>query len=134
MTKKTVNYTATDIEQLTAGYDPTAEQDVRKAQVKTLAAELGRKDASIIAKLVNLDLYVKMEHVAKDGSKSMSKEDRVTAISKEMGVDNDVIGSLVKANVSVIKMVQELVSGKNAAEHNLSQVLDSVEAYMVESE
>lgn len=133
MTKKAANYSASDIEQLMDGYDPTATQDERNVQVKQLAADMGRKPASIIAKLVNLEVYVKKVHVAKDGSTSLSKDERVTLIASKLGVMDEVIQSLTKANVSVIKLIDEVIGQRDMANHNLAAVLDSMEQTFVQS-
>jgi hypothetical protein len=53
-----VKYTEKELEQLKAGYTPTASEEVRKAQVETLAADMNRKTASIRAKLSAMKLYV----------------------------------------------------------------------------
>jgi hypothetical protein len=127
MTKKAANYSATDIEQLLAGYDPKATEETRNAQVQELASDMGRKTASIIAKLVNLGVYVKKAPKAKDGTPSMSKSARVAVLAERMGVAGEVLESLEKANVNVVKLVSEWVEARLTAEHNLANVLDSVE-------
>jgi hypothetical protein len=134
MTKKVANYSASDIEQLKAGYNGESLQAERKLQVTALAGAMKRKEASIIAKLVNLDLYVKNETLAKDGSKSVSKAERVSAIAKELGMNEELFDSFVKSNVSVVKLFAGVVTRMNLAEKNLEAVLDSVEAVFVDTE
>ena len=134
MSKKTVNYTAADIEQLESGYNPEATQVERQAQVKQLAADMGRKPASIIAKLVNLKVYVKNTQTPKTGSERVSKDERVSEIAEQLGVLPELMDSLAKANVSVIKLFADVISERDTANHNLEQVLDSVESAFSESE
>lgn len=120
-----VNYSVSDIETLTAVYDATANQAVRDSQVAALAAELGRNKASIIAKLVNLKLYVKKVAIAKDGKPTVSKDKRVTAIAEKLGIVPELLDSLVKSNVSVIKMIDEIIDSRDMAVHNLAAVVQS---------
>ncbi len=123
--KQKVNYSSEDVQILTDGYNPDADQETRDAQVKTLAADLGRKPASIIAKLVNLKVYVKKVTIAKDGKPSMSKDKRVTAIAEKLGMLPELLDSLANANVSVIKMIDELIDSRNMAVNNLAAVVQS---------
>ena len=56
---KAPNYSAEAVQRLQEVYDPTASEDERNAMVNALVSELQKKRGSIIAKLVNMDLYVK---------------------------------------------------------------------------
>ena len=55
---KTPNYTDVQVARLQEVYNPSASEVERKAMVASLASELDRKPNSIIAKLVNMELYV----------------------------------------------------------------------------
>ena len=79
MTDKTVNYTDEMVDRLAVVYDGSASDAEKRAQIKALAVELGRSEASIRAKLVREKLYVPFAKVDK------------------IDVDVDVIGSLEKA-------------------------------------
>lgn len=123
--EKTPNYDDEAIEALKTVYDPSADQETRDQQVNKLAETLGRKKQSIIAKLVNLKIYVKKVHTGKDGEPTMNKDERVTAIARDMGIVPELLDSLAKANVSVIKMIQDTVTAKNMAEKNLESVMQA---------
>jgi hypothetical protein len=101
MTEKTVNYTDAMVEALYAGYDPTASDEVRKAQVKALAVEVGRSEPSVRAKLTREKIYKTLTK-APAGKATIRKAQLVTAIAAKLDVDEDVIGSLEKATKNAL--------------------------------
>ena len=108
MTDKPVNYTPEMVEALEAGYDGSADEAVRVAQVSALADELGRKEASIRAKLTHLGLYVPKAPV-EPKAKGVLKADLVMQIAAKIGADEDVVGSLEKATkVALTKVLEAL--------------------------
>jgi hypothetical protein len=85
---KTPNYTVAQVERMTEVYRPTATESERKVQVTTLATEFDKKPNSIIAKLVNMDLYVRKPKTvsAVTGMEAQKKDalaDRVSEIIEE---------------------------------------------------
>jgi hypothetical protein len=96
MTEKVVNYTDEMVEALHAGYDGTADEATRDAQVAALADEVGRSAASVRAKLTREGIYVPKAK-APAGKATIRKAQLVTAIARELEVDEDVVGSLEKA-------------------------------------
>lgn len=122
-TKKKTNYSAEDVDFMLATYNPDASQDERDAQVAEIAERLGRKKQAIIAKLVNLKVYRKKEYQTKNGERSVTKEKRVQEIAEKSGMVPEVLESLTKANVSVIKFVQGLVEENAMLARNLESVM-----------
>jgi len=108
MTDKTVNYTDEAVARLQEVYDPTASDEVRKGQIGQLADELGRKEASVRAKLTHLGIYVTLTKAPK-GVPAVRKAALVQAIADKIGADVDVVGSLEKATkVALTKVLAAL--------------------------
>jgi len=102
--EKAVNYTPEMVEALHAGYDPEASDEARKAQVAALAAQLGKSEGSIRAKLTHEGIYVTLTK-APAGKNTVRKAAIVTAIAGALEVDEDVIGSLEKATKNTLILV-----------------------------
>ena len=110
MTDITPNYTDAMVEALHAGYDGTASDTERKAQVTALAVEVGRSEPSIRAKLTREGIYVALTK-APAGKAPVRKAELVQLIADELEVDVDVIGSLEKATKNtLIRIAERLVS------------------------
>jgi len=98
MTRKVVvNYTDAMVARLHEGYDGNASDADRKAQVAELAAELGKSEASIRAKLTSEGIYVPYSK-APAGKNTVRKAALVAAIAEKLGVHVEVVESLEKAN------------------------------------
>lgn len=84
MTKKTkaANYTTENLATLTAGYTGND----NKAEVKTLAAKVGKTEASVRAKLSNMGLY-------KVAKKTVTASTRVKKV--------DIVNAIVNAGVGL---------------------------------
>ena len=106
MTEKAVNYTQEMVDALHAGYDGSASDDERRAQIKALAEEVGRSEASVRAKLVREGIYVAYTK-AEAGKGGARKADLVQAIADKLEVDSDVVGSLEKATKVALNKVLE---------------------------
>jgi len=104
MTDKTVNYTDEMVAELRKGYDGTASDEDRKAQVAALAAKLGKKEASIRAKLTREGIYVALAKAPK-GKAPVRKAALVQAIADAIEADVDVVGSLEKATKVALEKV-----------------------------
>jgi hypothetical protein len=106
MTDKTPNYTDEMVARLHAVYDGEADEATRDEQVGELAEELGKSPASIRAKLTREGIYVP-KNKAPAGKASVTKADLIAVIASKLGRDEDVVGSLEKANKVVLSMLVE---------------------------
>jgi hypothetical protein len=104
MTEKTPNYTEEMEAVLRDMYDPEADEETRDAQVAQIADEVGRSAASVRAKLTNMKLYVPKAK-APAGKNTVRKADLVAEIASKLGADEDVLGSLEKANKNALSLV-----------------------------
>ena len=110
MTEKTVNYTDAMVEALHAGYDGTADEAAREAQIVALSDELGKNVASIRAKLTREGIYVPKAK-APAGKAVVRKAQLVQLIATRLDVDVDVVGSLKKATKNtLIRVANALVA------------------------
>ena len=104
MSEKTVNYTDEMVARLHEVYDGEADVEARDAQVAQLAEELGKSAASIRAKLTREGIYVAKNSVPK-GKTSVTKADLIAEIASKLNRDEDVVGSLEKANKNVLQYI-----------------------------
>ena len=105
MTRKVVvNYTDAMVARLHEGYDGSASDADRKAQVTALAAELGKSEASVRAKLTSEGIYVPYSK-APAGKNSVRKAAIVAAIANELGVSEEMAESLEKANKAILARI-----------------------------
>jgi len=104
MTVKQVNYTEQMVAVLQAGYDGSAAEEVRDAQIKDLAVEVNRSAASVRAKLTHLGLYVPKAKV-EAGKGAVRKATIVAAIAAQLGVAEEAVESLEKANKAVLARI-----------------------------
>lgn len=104
MTEKTVNYSDEAVARLHEVYDGSASDEDKRAQVKALADELGKNEASIRAKLVREKIYVPYAKV-EAGKAGVRKAELVQAIADKIDADVDVIGSLEKATKVALSRV-----------------------------
>ena len=101
MTDKTPNYTDAMVASLREGYDSTASDEVRKAQVSALAVDLGKSEGSIRAKITREGFYTPLTK-APAGKAPVRKAQLVQVIADALEVDVDVVGSLEKATKNVL--------------------------------
>ena len=101
MTDKTVNYTDEMVAVLRAGYDGSADEATRDAQILALGEQLGKNVASIRAKLTREGLYVPKAK-APAGKAVVRKAQLVQVIADRLNVDVDVVGSLEKATKNTL--------------------------------
>ena len=110
MTDKTVNYTDEAVAVLHAGYDGSADEATRKAQVVALGDELGKSPASIRAKLTREGIYVPNAK-APAGKAPVRKAQIVQVIADALDVEVDVVGSLEKATKNtLIRIANALIA------------------------
>lgn len=104
MTAKVVNYTDEMVARLHAVYDGNANDEARKAQVAELAAELGKSEASVRAKLTSEGIYVPYSK-APAGKNTVRKAALVAAIADKLNVHVEAVESLEKANKVALAMI-----------------------------
>lgn len=109
MTRKVVNYTDAMVARLHEGYDGSASDEVRRAQVAELAAELGKSEASIRAKLTSEGIYTPYAK-APAGKNSVRKAALVNAIAIQLGVHVEAVESLEKANKVALAMIYKALA------------------------
>ncbi len=97
MTTKTTAYTADQVAVMTERY--TAEPT--KATIAILAAEFGKTDKSVVAKLAQLGIYKKADTAAKEGARE-TKADLVARITADEVFAAD-LAKLTKA--SIVKLL-----------------------------
>lgn len=107
MAEKIVNYTPEQTASMIASYaaNPTRET------VKALAAELGKSERSVIAKLSREHVYVKPERVDKTGAPVAKKDALVGEIAEAMHVTEDKLDGLEKAPKAVLRMIRDALAG-----------------------
>lgn len=114
-TKKTakVKFTDADVARMTEVYGKAA----TKESVELLAKEFGKSPRSVIAKLVNMGIYVKADKAATatDG-KSEKKETLVAEIAKYCGVADEILESLTGATKKALVAVRDKLAEKFAGD------------------
>jgi hypothetical protein len=97
---KAVNYTDEQVAILKAGYTGTD----NKGEVKALAAEVSKPEASVRAKLANLGIYVK-DVAEKAIADRVSKRDLVEKVGRVVGLTEAEQEGLEKATKTAIEKV-----------------------------
>ena len=98
MTAKTVNYTPEQTLKMVADYKSGV-------SVETLAQNLGKSVRSIVAKLSREGVYQKKEYKTKTGEAVIKKDAHADAIGAILGLPENDIESLTKANKSALKAI-----------------------------
>ena len=98
MTAKTVNYTPEQTLKMVADYKSGV-------SVETLAQNLGKSVRSIVAKLSREGVYQKKTYVSKTGEPVVKKDAHADAIGAILGLPENDIESLTKANKSALKAI-----------------------------
>lgn len=112
-TAKVENYTADQTAEMLAGYSPQATETERKAQVEAFAVKFGKTARSIVAKLSREKVYVAKTYVTKTGEKAVKKDAHADAIGAILGMSENDIESLTKANkTALIKIFAALANSK----------------------
>lgn len=108
---KEVNYTDAEIAAIEAAIAANG-GSLNYEMAKTLANELGRKDASLRAKLVNMGKYERKGKTTKSGDKVERKEDIAKEIEALAEREFQGLADLPKAT---LKALREIVGEKAAA-------------------
>ena len=105
---KAVNYTPEQTAALLAAYTaaPTTET------VEQIAADLGRSVRSIVAKLSREGVYKKKEYKTKTGEAVMKKDEAADEIGAMLGMAENDIESLTKANKNALKLIRDALKAK----------------------
>lgn len=116
-TAKAVNYTAEQTAAMLAAY--TAEPTV--ATVEAIAAELGKSVRSIVAKLSREGVYKKKEYKTKTGEAVVKKDEAADEIGALLGMAENDVESLTKANKNALKTILDALKDKAEAEAEAEQ-------------
>ena len=109
---KTVNYTPEQTKAILAAYD-----NGNGSTVETIAEKMGKSVRSIVAKLSREGVYKKKEYKTKNGEAVVKKDAHADAIGAILGLPENDIESLTKANKSALKAIFEaLANSKPIAE------------------
>ena len=104
MTEKAVNYTPEQTAVLVSRYVDDG------VTVEALAVEFGKTVRSIVAKLSREKVYVKKEYKTKTGEKVVKKDAHADAIGAILGLAENDIESLTKANKSALRAIFEALA------------------------
>lgn len=111
-TRKTV-YTPEVTAQLTAEYQAAQSAEGRQAVMEAFAEKLEVKVASVRAKLVREEVYVKPERETK---RKATKAELVTMLANEVGTQTEKLESLEKATAKALTVVLEALKAREAPE------------------
>ena len=103
---KAVNYTPDMIEHLKAGYTGENNQE----EINKLSNELGRKPASIIAKLSSMQVYKKAETVKGAKVVKDTKAKKAARIGLVVGLTDLQTETLTSASVSTLDVIEAYVT------------------------
>ena len=119
-TVKAENYTAEQTAAMLAAYTaaPTVET------VEAIAADLGKSVRSIVAKLSREGVYKKKEYKTKTGEAVVKKDAAADEIGAILGMAENDVDSLTKANKTALKMILEALKAKAEAEAEAEQIED----------
>ena len=106
MGTKKVNYTPEQTAMLKDAYESVDSQEQREAVVAHYAEEFGKAPQSIRAKLVSEGVYVAKAYKTKKGEKPESKAAIVAGIANLLGVDQERVESLEKANKATLSLIR----------------------------
>lgn len=108
MNAKTDNvYTVGVVEGLVTVYTAADTADARNAVVEEYATKLGKSPASVRAKLVRENVYVKKVATNKNGGEIMTKDKMVAALETRLGREIGDLDSLEKVTKNVLKILAQ---------------------------
>ena len=102
-TTKAVNYTAEQTVAIVAAYQAGE-------TVEALAEQFQKSVRSIVAKLSREGVYKKKEYVTKNGEKLVKKDAHADAIGAILGLPENDIESLTKANKNALRVIFEALA------------------------
>ena len=104
---KAVNYTAQNVENMTALYTAADTAQERKDAVAQIANALGKTTKSVIAKLSREGVYIKAVKATKTGAKVETKAAIVADIARNLGVDVESIASIANATKAALNALRD---------------------------
>ena len=107
--------TNTTAKEITVNYTPEMTAKIIESYqagetVENIAALVGKTARSIIAKLVREKVYVKKEYTTKTGESVIKKDSVADAIGEKLGMKENDIESLTKANKVALKMILDALN------------------------
>lgn len=103
MAEKALNYTPEQTAKLVADY-------TAGVSVESLAQALGKSVRSIVAKLSREGVYKKKEYKTKTGEAVVKKDAHADAIGAILGLPENDVESLTKANKAALKAIFEALA------------------------
>lgn len=103
MAEKTLNYTPEQTAKLVADY-------TAGMSVESLAEALGKSVRSVVAKLSREGVYKKKEYKTKTGEAVVKKDAHADAIGAILGLPENDVESLTKANKAALKAIFEALA------------------------
>lgn len=103
MAEKTLNYTPEQTAKLVADY-------TSGVSVEQLAQALGKSVRSVVAKLSREGVYKKKEYKTKTGEAVVKKDAHADAIGAILGLPENDVDSLTKANKAALKAIFEALA------------------------
>ena len=103
---KTVTYTQEQTAELRDAYLA----DSSRATVDACAAKFSKSVRSIVAKLSREGVYKKKEYTTKNGEKVVKKDAHADAIGAILGLPENDIESLTKANKNALRVIFEALA------------------------
>lgn len=103
MTAKNVNYTAEQTVAIVTAYQAGE-------TVEALAEQFQKSVRSIVAKLSREGVYKKKEYVTKNGEKVVKKDAHADAIGAILGLPENDVESLTKANKAALRAIFEALA------------------------
>lgn len=103
MAEKTLNYTPEQTAKLVADY-------TAGTSVESLAEAFGKSVRSIVAKLSREGVYKKKEYKTKTGEAVVKKDAHADAIGAILGLPENDVESLTKANKAALKAIFEALA------------------------
>ena len=117
-TEKTVNYTEAQTAELVEAFKKVMDdsREVRDGVVKEFAEKFGKTTRSIVAKLSREKVYIAKEYVGKTGEKPVKKDAHADAIGAVLGLSENEIESLTKANKTALEKIFKALANSKPIE------------------
>ena len=106
MAERAKNYTDAQTSELVGAYEKAGLPETRENVILMFAEKFGKSAQSIRAKLVSEGVYIKKEYATKKGEKPESKAAIVAAIARTLGVTEESVESLEKANKATLNLIR----------------------------
>ena len=107
MTAKTVNYTPEQTVSMIADYQAGV-------SVEKIASDLGKTVRSVVAKLSREKVYQSKTYVSKTGEKPIKKDVHADFIGDALGLPENDIESLTKANKTALKAIADFIRAEKS--------------------